>query len=311
MNIDRYLLGLYPHTWRMRYEAEIIAMLEQRSLTLRDRLDLLCGALDAHLHPELGSLVLSLSERTILMIRTMRNSLLTLFCAYAGFCLAGLAFQKVTEYDDFMNAAHTHSLVGFSFNLVVIGSVIACLAVMAGGLPIAYAVLRSAINQKRFASLFLLFAPILVCGVFLGVLFLLKSLLPLDGTGTSGWQIVLNRGLFVGTLLLVIVASAGSWCLAVIRNEVSEKLLHFALFPALLTAVSMLLMLVATIIWGLGLRASSPQLFSGNDGIMGSSTAGSWLGIIIAMTIAIIFAFLSLFRGFSARSHPVFPVPTV
>jgi hypothetical protein len=44
-------LRLYPHAWRQRYEPEMLAVLEARSLTKRVRVDLARGALDAHLHP--------------------------------------------------------------------------------------------------------------------------------------------------------------------------------------------------------------------------------------------------------------------
>jgi hypothetical protein len=45
------LLRLYPAGWRARYAAELEEILEHRSLTPRDRIDLLVGAFDAHLHP--------------------------------------------------------------------------------------------------------------------------------------------------------------------------------------------------------------------------------------------------------------------
>ena len=45
------IVGLYPRAWRARYGEELEAMLEAGSLGLRDRIDLLRGALDAHLHP--------------------------------------------------------------------------------------------------------------------------------------------------------------------------------------------------------------------------------------------------------------------
>ena len=44
------ILRLYPARWRDRYEAEILAVLEQAALGWRDRLDLARGAIDAHLH---------------------------------------------------------------------------------------------------------------------------------------------------------------------------------------------------------------------------------------------------------------------
>lgn len=45
------ILRLYPHGWRARYEDEVRALLEDRAVGVRDRLDLIRGALDAHLHP--------------------------------------------------------------------------------------------------------------------------------------------------------------------------------------------------------------------------------------------------------------------
>ena len=46
------LVRLYPRAWRDRYEAEFLALLEARPPTPRDRLDLVRGAVDARLHPE-------------------------------------------------------------------------------------------------------------------------------------------------------------------------------------------------------------------------------------------------------------------
>jgi hypothetical protein len=46
------LVGLYPAAWRHRYEAEFCDLLAERPPTLRDRLDIIRGALDARLHPQ-------------------------------------------------------------------------------------------------------------------------------------------------------------------------------------------------------------------------------------------------------------------
>lgn len=55
------LVRLYPRAWRARYGEEFIALLETAPRTRRDRLDILRGALDAHLHPARPSLVPGLS----------------------------------------------------------------------------------------------------------------------------------------------------------------------------------------------------------------------------------------------------------
>jgi hypothetical protein len=51
------LLRLYPRSWRARYGEEMTALLDERPVRRRDRLDLARGALDAWLHPPIPSLV--------------------------------------------------------------------------------------------------------------------------------------------------------------------------------------------------------------------------------------------------------------
>src|SRR5258708_3041186 len=118
------------------------------------------------------------------MISTLRRSLLTIFCAFVGFGVAGIAFQKLTEYDDFMDAARTHSVVGTSFTLVVVGSVVALLAILAGGLPVAFAVIKNAFTHKRLGPLFLLAVPVLAVAFFFVVLFLLGKIPATSNPGT-------------------------------------------------------------------------------------------------------------------------------
>jgi hypothetical protein len=51
MLIHHRILRLYPRAWLRRYGLELDLLLDERTPGLRDRLDLLVGALDAHLHP--------------------------------------------------------------------------------------------------------------------------------------------------------------------------------------------------------------------------------------------------------------------
>ena len=46
------LLRLYPQAWRERYGDELLALLQDRPASLTDHLDLIRGALDARLHPQ-------------------------------------------------------------------------------------------------------------------------------------------------------------------------------------------------------------------------------------------------------------------
>jgi hypothetical protein len=302
MSMEKYLLRLYPRTWRERYEDELLAMLEQRPISFLDGVDLFFGALDAHLHPHLGTTGLSLYERMKQMLSLLRRSLLTSFCTFTGFILAGLAFQKMNEYDDFTKAAQTYSTVGLSFHLVGIGAFVIFLAVLGGGLPIASAIIQSALTHKRYGSVFLLAVPFLAFAVFLLTTLLLEAILKPGNHLSPGWHMFLERGVFLGVLIAAAIASTGAMCFAVARSEISEELFRFALLLSIPATLSMAVILVAILVWGLSLHSSVPQLFNSNEGIFGSSTAGTWLGIVIAMAIATILAALSLIRGLSARS---------
>jgi hypothetical protein len=45
------LIRLYPDAWRERYGEEFAALLEERPPTIRERFDIVGGAIDAHMHP--------------------------------------------------------------------------------------------------------------------------------------------------------------------------------------------------------------------------------------------------------------------
>jgi hypothetical protein len=49
------LVRLYPRAWRDRYEEEFLALLEARPPTLIDRFDIVRGAMDARVHPQVRS----------------------------------------------------------------------------------------------------------------------------------------------------------------------------------------------------------------------------------------------------------------
>ena len=48
-----WLVALYPSAWRSRFEDELLALLDSRPRSIRDRVDIVRSAVDAHLHPQL------------------------------------------------------------------------------------------------------------------------------------------------------------------------------------------------------------------------------------------------------------------
>jgi hypothetical protein len=300
MNMQKWLLLLYPRGWRTRYEEEFLVTLLSHPFSLSEGIDIVRGALDAHFHPSLGTATLPLPEKVKYMIATMRRSLVALFCAYSGFILAGLAFEKMTEDGAFQQASQAVSFVGISFHLVIFGAIGALLAMGAGSLPIAITMTRFALVRKRRDILFKLSIPLLS----FPLLFLLIQLLQVwDHPGSQpDWFLILYRGIFLGTFLVVTIISVGAVCHAVVCSEISEKILCFALLPAALLTLSMVLVLAATIFWGLGLYVGTPQLLTSNNGLAGTNTTDTWLGVVSVMGIATGFATFSLLRGLAARS---------
>jgi uncharacterized membrane protein YidH (DUF202 family) len=236
------------------------------------------------------------------MLSTLRRSLLAIFCTSLGFLLAGVGFQKMTEYDDFMQAAQTYRIIGLSLNLVYISAFLLLLAVLGGSLPVASSILQSALTRKRYGTLFLLTVPFLAFTIFVGTTFLLEAILKPGNHLSAVWSLLLERGFFLGILLAAVVASTAALCLAALRSVISTELLRFALLLSIPATFFMGFMLTVLLIWGLSLRSNVPQLFNGNGGIFASSTAGSWLGMVIILGIMMMIASISLISGLSAHS---------
>lgn len=83
------LIGLYPGPWRARYEAELRDLLAARPPGLAGRLDLVAGALDAWLHPEL--VIPGAADRR----PDTRVRLAGLVAVAAGALWLGIAFTQV------------------------------------------------------------------------------------------------------------------------------------------------------------------------------------------------------------------------
>ena len=76
------VLRLYPAAWRERYAAELADLLSEQRLSIRDGVDLVRGALDAH-----GNLS-DLIGRWAVVISKLRSTAVTTFTAWVVFCVA-------------------------------------------------------------------------------------------------------------------------------------------------------------------------------------------------------------------------------
>ncbi len=292
-----WLVRAYPRAWRERYEEEFVAMLEQGPVSIRDLFDVTLGVVDAWLRPQV------VYEGRLAMVDRMRGSVLAVLWAWAGVVVGGVGFRKLTEYDDFMLAARDNALVGVAFDAVV-GAVVALAAVTVGGAPVAYAALRKALSEGRKDVPLLLCMPVLFGAGFVGyVLVLVRVIYP--ALGPVAVHGTINVALFlslVGAFLLAALASVGAVTAAVGRVEVGGRILRFALYPAAVAAAAMAVVLVGVTVWGLGLLAQAPALFSGDEGILATPTYATWLAIVAVMAVSTVVAVVASIRGLRVQN---------
>ncbi len=288
----RWLVALYPEAWRLRYEEEFLALLEQCPLSLKNTLDLLLGALDAHLHPtaDLG--------RMLPMLQRLRSSAITVFCAYIAFVLAGLGFWKMTE--NYVSRANTPPVNAMSYLAVEAGAIIALLAVLAGGLPIALVIVQRALAARQWRTLALFAVPPISLVVWLGyTFFLVVVIAPLRPHNFVLPGKLLALSLF-GLFGLAAVVSTAAVVLAVRQVEAPVSLFRFARIPAAIATLAMGGMLIAATVWGLAAQVDLPRFFSENNGLLASNTTVSWTLHLAVMAIATVIAAVSVRRSFAA-----------
>jgi hypothetical protein len=295
--ITKGLVRLYPRAWRERYGEEFVALLEERPASFADAFDILRGAFDAHVRRQVF-------DGGVMIVIELRKNVLAVLWAWAGFVVAGVGFQKMTEYEAFVRAAREDAWVGLAFYAVVAGALAALVAVLAGGAPIVFAAVRRALGEGRKDVPLLFAVPALALAGFVGYVFLLTRVV-YPAFGPLAVHDALNVVLFlslVGVFVLAAVASTAAVSMAVARSEIDGRLFRFALFPAVLAALAMGAALAATVTWGVALLAQEPRLFWDDGGLLDTNTAVTWLAIVAAMAVSTVVATVAVVRGFSARA---------
>ena len=155
------LLRLYPRAWRERYLAEVAALLDERPPSLRDRLDLLRGAADAWLHPQVaGHSAPNLESEPIM--RPIGIALLTILGGVLW--AAGGVIQHVGSYDAITGYKESAGLM-----VVTAAMLVASLAAVGrawGGGPTSTGLRRSAVLMLVLTLLMPLPWPIFVVGFY-------------------------------------------------------------------------------------------------------------------------------------------------
>jgi hypothetical protein len=276
------LLRYYPTAWRERYEDEVTDVLEQHRVSSATWLDLVRGAFDAHLDPRFSGAIGAAGRR-------LRGAGIWVFCNIIAFVVAGIGFQKLTEDADKAGLMQAHAAIGVGYYAVIVGAVVALLAIVAGAFPIAAIIARQAFFGGRRDLLALLAVPpaLLVAIVAWGVY-------DVQSSGTIDAASV--RGL-LGFFVLAAVASATAASLAVARTDLNDVVLGMARWPAIVATAAMVLSLAGVVVWGIGLHSAAPSSFALDGGVLTSYAYVTFLRVVIVMAFAILAALISLWRA--------------
>jgi hypothetical protein len=253
-----------------------------------------------------------------MMQSRLRTTVLTIFCAYIAFVVAGLALYGMVDDSPFIPAMNSHLDLALAWFALAAGSALALAGAVIGGMPIGYALVVQALKARRRDIVLLLAVPLLALLALVVYVVMVAVLTDrMFGDGGIGRLTVpaqLGAPVLVGFGLLFIIAaiaSTGAVCAAVLRSEADEAVFRakgitisvrpyeFALLPGALTTLAMLLMLAATVAWGVIARADVPQAFDEQTGLfMPVQASVTWALVVLVMAMSTIVAAVALARGF-------------
>ena len=247
------LLSLYPKAWRDRYGEEMRSLLEQTPPSTAATLDLLRGALAAHLRPLVKSAP---------AVRA-RGTIVTVLGCFIMFCFLGSGFAKTTENYDYVE--RVNPLLGISHSVVVIVAIVAAGALALAAAPLALASLALARRERDPAVIKLILAPPAAIAAFAGSVGLLVMWLNAHHhhPGFVGW-------LLLG--LCVLCAAVGGFaCWAASRALMRHinpptRVFAFSVAAIALVTICMAAITVATGVFLIGIISDAPQVGAAGNG---------------------------------------------
>lgn len=238
----------------------------------------------------------------------LRSSAILVFCAYIAFVVVGMGFQKLSEDVVKSSVPTTHPGVGLAYDGVMAGAMIALLATLAGGLPIAFAALRQALAARRWGIVALFAVPPISLLIWLAwtwaLVNLVSRLVPASAKADPQHPLMLGLfGSWVGLFIVAAIASVLAVSVAISRSDVRPDLFRFALAPEVGVALGMAVTVAAMIAWGVQLASAAPRFLTGNAGPLGfeASLQANLIAHIALMGLATLMVIAGVARGYTAR----------
>lgn len=286
------LLELYPLAFRRRYEEEMRALLDQELVRLGTLLDLLRGALLAHVRPPAGlGDALEPGER-------LRASVSGVLACWLAFAVAGFGFYETTEDNPFPAVGSAHAALGNAHLTVQVLAAFASAAVILGALPLVLLALGQGRSQPELRRLLSVpFIAIFVFAALTAVLVAVAHSQPLHHSD-------LARGAFIAWELVGLIC--GIACVLAARRAlfaipVARVWLLYALTFATLVVAGMVAIALATALYTIALTLDAPRLAAETTGPLALTSTSFALALqLLGMVIASALAITTTRRGWRA-----------
>jgi hypothetical protein len=293
--LARRVLGLYPLAFRRRYGQEMRALLEQTPARAATVLDLLRGALVAHLRPPAAV------AGFVAPADRVRASASAVLACWVAFAAAGFGFYKTTEDGSFSAAGYMHPLLGDAHGTVQGLAALGSVAVLLGALPLVLTALKAARQEPRLRRrVGVPFVAVLVFAVLTGALIVAadggQSPRPttIGGVAFLAWGLA---GLACGAAC-VVAARKVLFALPMPRWQLITASAGAALATAAMVAITL-----ATALYAAALPIDSAHLAGAPNGPFQSLSASASVAVqAVVMALAATLAATATLRGWRAAA---------
>ncbi len=256
--LARLALRLYPLAYQRRYGDEMRALLEDRPPRARTVIDLLRGAIRAHLRPaDAPAGVIDAADR----VRASTSAVLLCWVFVAA---AGFGYYKTTE--DFGTASHLHPLLRDAHLVAQVVAVIASVTVVLGALPlIAVTLVHAGHNRRLRRTVAQAVMPLIAFAVLTAVVIVVAHAEGPNGS-TAGGGIAIIWGLLGLACAVTCVLACRA---ALFQVPVGPGELRIALRAATLVAGAMLVIAAAIAVYTIALSSDTSALGGQSNGPFG------------------------------------------
>ncbi len=306
--LARFLIGLYPASWRARYADEFEAFLEDQASGARSVVNVAGWAAYERL--------LSLGG---CKVDGQQRSFVWMCFAFLASIAGGINFYWTVADTPLAGAMREHAALFTSWNLVRGGSLLSAAAIAVVGVPVLATILKSAIVTRRWSAVRWVAVPLVALLVILvwlaGATQLSESHwvpTPWDVTGDwtapENWPSVTTRwGLSILTFVVIaagIMVTAVSLRQAIRQSDFSKRSRFLFAGPSILLAAAVAIMTAGVVSWGWFVeKFAASDFHARNGGFFNSTNFASWMGSFIVFIVATVMAMQSARSALSLKTE--------